>query len=149
MWNCLSWSQPFEFLAVPIGYCLACFSIKAFPLSYSWTCFIFMIFNQNDLFSQSAIRGYFGRMLFKQELHEHRAITIQKMVRSYLARRRYKRVMRGIVLLQSHYRRRRAKKQLKVLKVCHTFVCIYIAGLSYILDVFCILIKLASLVILD
>lgn len=98
---------------------------------------------------QSAIRGYFGRMLFKQELHEHRAITIQKMVRSYLARRRYKRVMRGIVLLQSHYRRRRAKKQLKVLKVCHTFVCIYIAGLSYILDIFCILIKLASLLILD
>lgn len=88
---------------------------------------------------QSAIRGYFGRMLFKQELHEHRAITIQKMVRSYLARRRYKRVMRGIVLLQSHYRRRRAKKQLKVLKVCHTFVCILIAGLSYILDIFCIL----------
>ena len=56
-------------------------------------------------------------MLFKKELHEHRAVTIQKMVRSYLARKRYKRVMRGIVLLQSHYRRRKAKKELKHLKV--------------------------------
>lgn len=68
-------------------------------------------------FFQSAIRGYFGRMLFKKELHEHRAVTIQKMVRSYLARKRYKRVMRGIILLQSHYRRRKAKKELKHLKV--------------------------------
>ncbi|KAK3095804.1 hypothetical protein FSP39_019412 [Pinctada imbricata] len=66
---------------------------------------------------QSAIRGHYGRRLFQQELYEHRAILIQKMVRTWLARKKYKMVLRGIVKLQGHFRRRKAKAELKRLKI--------------------------------
>ena len=44
-------------------------------------------------------------------------MVIQKNVRTFLMRRKFKRVLRGIILVQSHYRRRKARLQLKLLKV--------------------------------
>ena len=45
------------------------------------------------------------------------ATRIQSHVRGWLARRRYRKMMRGIVLLQAHARRRKARKIFKSMKV--------------------------------
>lgn len=68
----------------------------------------------------------FGRRAFQKALHTHRATLIQRFVRGWLARVRYRRVIRGIVKLQSHYRRRKAKTQLRILKVCTLKIVFYI-----------------------
>jgi len=66
---------------------------------------------------KASIRGFLGRREFERTLHTHRAVVIQRYARGWLARVRYRRVIRGIVKLQSHFRRRQAKKELKKLKV--------------------------------
>ncbi len=48
---------------------------------------------------------------------EQKAVVIQKWMRGWLARQRYRRTLAAIILLQSCVRRMRAKKQLKKLKV--------------------------------
>ena len=74
------------------------------------------IYGLYSLFKAS-IRGFFGRREFERRLHAHRAVVIQRYARGWIARVRYHRVIRGIVKLQSHFRRRQAKKELKKLKV--------------------------------
>ncbi|VDI51604.1 myosin V [Mytilus galloprovincialis] len=68
------------------------------------------------LIFQASIRGFFGRREFEKALHTHRAVVIQRYARGWLARVRYRRVIRGIIKLQGHYRRRKAKKELQKLK---------------------------------
>lgn len=46
-----------------------------------------------------------------------KATKIQACVRGWLARKRYRQVIHGIVLLQAHYRRRKARKIYKELKI--------------------------------
>lgn len=80
------------------------------------------MFNQVIMFSlfylfQAAIRGYFGRRDFRRRLYEHKTKIIQARIRGYLARKQYKRVMYGIIKIQGHYKRRKARAQLKILKV--------------------------------
>ena len=75
---------------------------------------------------QAAIRGYFGRRDFQRRLYEHKTRIIQCSIRGFLARKRYKKVMYGIVKIQGHYRRRKAKAQLKILKVSNgCSICLY------------------------
>lgn len=50
-------------------------------------------------------------------MYEQKAVVIQKWVKGWLARQRYRRTLADIVLLQSYVRRMVAKKQLKKLKV--------------------------------
>lgn len=50
-------------------------------------------------------------------MFEQKAVVIQKWVRGWLDRQHYRRTLAAIVLLQSCERRRRAKKELKKLKV--------------------------------
>lgn len=50
-------------------------------------------------------------------LREHKSVVIQKHVRGWLARRRYRRTLRAIVYLQCCYRRMMAKRELKKLKI--------------------------------
>lgn len=50
-------------------------------------------------------------------MYERKAVIIQKWVKGFLARQRYRRALADIVLLQSCVRRMVAKKQLKNLKV--------------------------------
>lgn len=69
-------------------------------------------------FWQSFARGSFGRQQFIELRANVRATTIQRIVRGWLARRRYHKVRRGIIKLQAHVRRHAAKKELKRLKVC-------------------------------
>ena len=69
---------------------------------------------------QAAIRGYFGRCNFQRRLYEHKTTIIQSSVRTYLARQRFKKVLYGIVKIQGHFKRRKAKAELKQLKVSYT-----------------------------
>lgn len=50
-------------------------------------------------------------------LREHKSVVIQKHVRGWLARRRYRRTLGAIVYLQCCYRRMMAKRELKKLKI--------------------------------
>lgn len=50
-------------------------------------------------------------------LREHKSVVIQKHVRGWLARRRYRRTLRAVVYLQCCYRRMMAKRELKKLKI--------------------------------
>lgn len=50
-------------------------------------------------------------------MFEQKALVIQKWVRGWLARRRYRRTLAFVILLQSCVRRMRAKKELKKLKL--------------------------------
>ena len=63
-----------------------------------------------------------GRLEFLKVKANAKAIVIQRYVRGWLARTRYQKFLRGLVLLQSHVRRRAAKKQLKILKVNHRLI---------------------------
>jgi len=56
-------------------------------------------------------------------LRNVKAVVIQKHVRRWLQVKKYRMVLRGIVLIQSHFRRRKARLLFKMLKVgsseCH------------------------------
>ena len=69
------------------------------------------------MFLQSFARGAFGRQHFVELRANVRATTIRRIVRGWLARRRYHKVRHGIIKLQAHVRRHAAKKELKRLKV--------------------------------
>jgi myosin-5 len=45
------------------------------------------------------------------------AVKIQSQVRGWLARLRFRKVIRGITLLQAHFRRRKARKIFKTMKI--------------------------------
>lgn len=66
---------------------------------------------------QAYARGLFGRQKFNQLRAERKAIVVQKHIRGWLQRKRYKTVIKGITLLQAHVRRRAAKKLFKQLKI--------------------------------
>ncbi|PWA30523.1 hypothetical protein CCH79_00015367 [Gambusia affinis] len=55
--------------------------------------------------------GFLTRLLYEQKV-----VVIQRMVRGWSARQRFRRAMEAVVLLQSCVRRMRAKKELKKLK---------------------------------
>ena len=59
----------------------------------------------------------FGRRRFYAIHKEAKTIVIQAAVRAFIAKQKYQKVMRGIVKLQGHVRRKAAKKELKRLKV--------------------------------
>lgn len=48
--------------------------------------------------------------------HERQVVQAQRFVRGWLARKRFLTVRRGIILLQSHFRRRKAKAEFRQLK---------------------------------
>lgn len=48
---------------------------------------------------------------------EHKAITLQKYIRGWLARTRFRRVRAATIVLQCCYRRMKARQQLKALKI--------------------------------
>lgn len=70
---------------------------------------------------QRITRGMFGRREYRKRLRNSKATVIQSHIRGWLARVHYKRTMRGIILLQCCWRRRKAKQLLKQLKVSPLF----------------------------
>ena len=68
------------------------------------------------LVPQSFARAIIGRHKFMAVRMEHKVACIQRCVRGWAARRHFKRVQRGIVLMQAHVRRRIARRLLKQLK---------------------------------
>ena len=104
----------------------------------------------NSVFWQAYARGSFGRERFIELRANVRATTIQRIVRGWLARRRYNKVRRGIIKLQAHVRRHAAKKELKRRKVsvCCCRFCLYIAllFLTHCLNLRCCIVVFDSLV---
>ena len=78
---------------------------SVFPITHECSCV------------QAAARAMFARQQFAEIRYNTKAVVIQCYMRGWLARRRYRKMVRGIILLQSHVRRRAAKRQLKQLKV--------------------------------
>lgn len=68
-------------------------------------------------FVQAFARGVFGRERFISMRANAKAVIIQRHVRGWLARIRYRKVRHGFIMLQAHVRRHAAKKELKKLKV--------------------------------
>ncbi len=81
-----------------------------------------VLFNLASTF-QAYARGMFGRRKFYAVQMEAKTVVIQTYMRAYLVRMQYKKVMRGIIKLQAHVRRRAAKRELKRLKVSGHHMC--------------------------
>lgn len=67
--------------------------------------------------SQAFARGLIGRREFMSTVMTKKVMSIQRYIRGWLARRHFRRIQRGIVLMQAHVRRRIAKREFKALKV--------------------------------
>jgi myosin-5 len=66
---------------------------------------------------QSRCRGYLVRKNLQQRMLERNVLVLQSTVRMWIARRKYLTFQRGIILLQSHQRRREACLEVKQLRV--------------------------------
>lgn len=66
---------------------------------------------------QALARGQAARRRHFAQVRHQKAIIIQKHVRGWLARKRYASILGKIVYLQSCWRRWKARKELKALKV--------------------------------
>ncbi|XP_034435632.1 unconventional myosin-Va isoform X7 [Hippoglossus hippoglossus] len=66
---------------------------------------------------QTILRGYIARLKYQALLREHKMVIIQKIVRGWLARCWYKRCLYSIVYLQCCFRRMKARRELKKLKI--------------------------------
>ncbi|XP_059977165.1 unconventional myosin-Vb isoform X2 [Lagenorhynchus albirostris] len=66
---------------------------------------------------QAFARGMFVRRIYQQVLREHKATIIQKHVRSWLARRCFQRLRGAAIVIQCGFRRLKAKRELKALKI--------------------------------
>lgn len=92
---------------------------------YNSTCYVriicltphFFLTLISDLVITVSCINIFYVSFISQLMFEQKAVVIQKWVRGWLDRRHYRRTLTAIVLLQSCVRRRRAKKDLKKLKV--------------------------------
>ncbi|XP_071436112.1 unconventional myosin-Vb isoform X2 [Pithys albifrons albifrons] len=66
---------------------------------------------------QAFARGMLVRRRYHKILEEHKATILQKYVRGWLARTRFLRIRSATIVLQCYYRRRKARQQLKALKI--------------------------------
>ncbi|XP_047426087.1 unconventional myosin-Vb isoform X1 [Mugil cephalus] len=66
---------------------------------------------------QAFARGMFTRRVFWEFMLHHKAMIIQKRVRGWLQRRRFRRARNAAITIQCAFRRLRAKRQLKQLKI--------------------------------
>uniref|UniRef100_A0A6Q2XQN1 Myosin VB n=1 Tax=Esox lucius TaxID=8010 RepID=A0A6Q2XQN1_ESOLU len=66
---------------------------------------------------QAYTRGMFTRAIFHEFLLHHKAMVIQKHVRGWLTRRKFVRARNAAITIQCAYRRLRAKRELKQLKI--------------------------------
>ncbi|XP_044189032.1 unconventional myosin-Vb isoform X2 [Thunnus albacares] len=66
---------------------------------------------------QAFTRGMFTRRIYQEFLLHHKAMIIQRSVRGWLQRRKFRRARDAAVTIQCAYRRLRAKRQLKQLKI--------------------------------
>uniref|UniRef100_A0A8C4L8B8 Unconventional myosin-Vb n=1 Tax=Equus asinus asinus TaxID=83772 RepID=A0A8C4L8B8_EQUAS len=66
---------------------------------------------------QALVRGTFVRRIYHQVLREHKATIIQKHVRGWMARRRFQQLRGAAIVIQCAFRRLKAKRELKALKI--------------------------------
>ncbi|KAK2542373.1 unconventional myosin-Vb-like protein, partial [Columba guinea] len=72
---------------------------------------------QATLTIQAFARGLFARRLYQQMVQQQKAVVIQAAVRGWLARSRYGRLRGAVVYLQCCYRRARARRELRRLRL--------------------------------
>lgn len=93
----------------------------AIIIQSKWRSFIckrkFVLMKRNIMKLQALCRGYLGRKYKDLIIKSSKAVIIQAHVRGWLARKRYKKFIHGITLLQAHFRRRKARKLFKTLKI--------------------------------
>ncbi|GCC31177.1 hypothetical protein chiPu_0009634 [Chiloscyllium punctatum] len=66
---------------------------------------------------QAYTRGRFVRRVYHELLRQHKASIIQKYVRGWIARKRFSRIRNAVIYLQCCYRRMKARRELKTLKI--------------------------------
>ncbi|XP_040840603.1 unconventional myosin-Vb [Ochotona curzoniae] len=66
---------------------------------------------------QAFTRGMFVRKIYHQVLTEHKATIIQKHTRGWMARRRFQQLRAAVIVIQCAFRRLKAKRELKALKI--------------------------------
>ncbi|XP_074546475.1 unconventional myosin-Vb isoform X3 [Halichoeres trimaculatus] len=66
---------------------------------------------------QAYSRGMYTRRVYKEFLMHHKAMIIQRTVRGWLQRKKFRRARDAAIIIQCGFRRVRAKKQLKQLKI--------------------------------
>ncbi|XP_078127803.1 unconventional myosin-Vb isoform X1 [Sander vitreus] len=66
---------------------------------------------------QAFTRGMFTRRIYREFLLHHKAMIIQRSVRGWLQRRKFRRARDAAITIQCGFRRVRAKRQLKQLKI--------------------------------
>ncbi|KAM9307383.1 unconventional myosin-Vb isoform 3-T3 [Pholidichthys leucotaenia] len=66
---------------------------------------------------QAYTRGMFIRRIYQEFLLHHKAMIIQKNVRGWLQRKKFRRARDAAIIIQCAFRRLRAKRQLKQLKI--------------------------------
>uniref|UniRef100_A0A4W6FBW8 Myosin VB n=1 Tax=Lates calcarifer TaxID=8187 RepID=A0A4W6FBW8_LATCA len=66
---------------------------------------------------QAYTRGMFTRRIYWEFLLHHKAMIIQRSVRGWLQRRKFRRARNAAIIIQCAFRRLRAKRQLKQLKI--------------------------------
>ncbi|XP_072227603.1 unconventional myosin-Vb isoform X2 [Leuresthes tenuis] len=66
---------------------------------------------------QAFARGMFTRRIYWEFLLHHKAMIIQKNVRGWLQRKKFRRARNAAIIIQCAFRRLRAKRQLKQLKI--------------------------------
>ncbi|XP_038646436.1 unconventional myosin-Vb isoform X2 [Scyliorhinus canicula] len=66
---------------------------------------------------QAYARGRFVRQVYHELLRQHKASIIQKCVRGWMARKRFCRIRNAVIYLQCCYRRMKARRELKTLKI--------------------------------
>lgn len=71
----------------------------------------------NTVLLKSCARGLLGKKNFHNLTTTMRVATIQRCIRGWLCRRKYRRVVRGVTKMQGLVRRMIAKRKVKMLKV--------------------------------
>ncbi|XP_041046932.1 unconventional myosin-Vb isoform X2 [Carcharodon carcharias] len=66
---------------------------------------------------QAYTRGRFVRQVYHELLRQHKATIIQKCVRGWMARKKFCKVRNVVIYLQCCYRRMKARRELKTLKI--------------------------------
>uniref|UniRef100_A0A8C9ZTE6 Myosin VB n=1 Tax=Sander lucioperca TaxID=283035 RepID=A0A8C9ZTE6_SANLU len=66
---------------------------------------------------QAFTRGMFTRRIYREFLLHHKAMIIQRSVRGWLQRRKFRRARDAAITIQCGFRRVRAKRELKQLKI--------------------------------
>ena len=93
-------------------------------------------------------RGFLARKACAAARYKMHVVTCQRFVRGWLARLHYKRIRRGFILVESHWRRKVAKREylkLRVLSFSHLFCYFFHFNLIFLsFNIACLLLQVEA-----